>query len=228
MIPASSPSSRSSSKMIPTPGRRSIGVTSPNPAAATAIWISWAAFHSPVMCIFTKSLAVTRKSINVFENWSLGDTYISAIGQGYVLSTPLQVLVSAATLANDGKLMRPTLIKEVIDNQGNVIKPFEPDMLWDITKDPKIHVYDENFFQTDELKVVEPWVVDKVKEGMREVVVSGTGAKVFEGAPFESAGKTGTAEYCDDVARPLGICIPGSWPAHPWEIGYAPHDKHEI
>jgi len=124
--------------------------------------------------------------------------------------------------------MRPTLIKEVIDNQGNVIKPFEPDMLWDITKDPKIHVYDENFFQTDELKVVEPWVVDKVKEGMREVVVSGTGKNVFEGAPFESAGKTGTAEYCDDVARPLGICIPGSWPAHAWYIGYAPYDNPEI
>ncbi|HWR65143.1 MAG TPA: penicillin-binding protein 2 [Bellilinea sp.] len=170
----------------------------------------------------------TWKRINVFENWSIGDTYISAIGQGYVLATPLQVLVSAATLANDGKLMRPTLIKEVLDNQGNVIKPFEPEMLWDITKDPRIHVYDENFFQTGEVKVVEPWVVDLVKDGMREVVVSGTGQAAFEGATFQSAGKTGTAEYCDDVARPLGLCIPGSWPAHAWYVGYAPYDNPEI
>ncbi|MFZ3080919.1 MAG: penicillin-binding protein 2 [Bellilinea sp.] len=168
------------------------------------------------------------KRVTVGENWSTGDTYISTIGQGYVLSTPLQVLVSVATLANDGKLMRPTLVKEILDSEGNVIKPFEPDMLWDITKDPLIHVYDENFFQTDEVKVVEPWVVDLAKEGMREVVVSGTAKTIFEEAEIQSAGKTGTAEYCDDIARPLGKCISGSWPAHAWYVGYAPYDNPEI
>ena len=168
------------------------------------------------------------KRITVGENWSTGDTYISTIGQGYVLSTPLQVLVSISTLANDGKLMRPTLVKEILDSEGNVIKPFEPEMLWDITQDPVIHVYDENFFQTDEVKTVEPWVVDKVKEGMREVVISGTAKDVFADAEFQSAGKTGTAEYCDDIAREKEICIPGYWPAHAWYIGYAPYDNPEI
>jgi len=168
------------------------------------------------------------KRITVGENWSTGDTYISTIGQGYVLSTPLQVLVSVAALANDGKLMRPTLVKEILDSEGNVIKPFEPDMLWDITKDPLIHVYDENFFQTDEVKVVEPWVVDLAKVGMREVVVSGTAESIFEDAEIQTAGKTGTAEYCDDIARPLGLCVSGSWPAHAWYVGYAPFDNPEI
>jgi penicillin-binding protein 2 len=168
------------------------------------------------------------KRITVGENWSTGDTYISTIGQGYVLSTPLQVLVSISTLANDGKLMRPTLVKEILDSEGNVIKPFEPEMLWDITRDPVIHVYDENFFQTDEVKTVEPWVVDKVKEGMREVVISGTAKDVFADAEFQSAGKTGTAEYCDDIAREKQLCIPGYWPAHAWYIGYAPYDDPEI
>jgi penicillin-binding protein 2 len=124
--------------------------------------------------------------------------------------------------------MRPTLVKEILDSEGNVIKPFEPDMLWDITRDPLIHVYDENFFQTDEVKVVEPWVVDLAKEGMREVVVSGTAKSIFEDAEIQSAGKTGTAEYCDDIARPLGKCISGSWPAHAWYVGYAPYDNPEI
>jgi len=170
----------------------------------------------------------TWKRITVGENWSTGDTYISTIGQGYVLSTPLQVLVSIATLANDGKLMRPTLVRDILDSEGNIIKPFEPDMLWDITVDPMIHVYDENFFQTDEVKIVEPWVVAKAKEAMREVVVSGTAQEVFEGVPFESAGKTGTAEYCDDIAREKDICDFGKWPAHAWYTGYAPFDDPEI
>jgi penicillin-binding protein 2 len=170
----------------------------------------------------------TWKRTTVGENWSTGDTYISAIGQGYVLATPLQVLVSAATLANDGKLMRPTLVKNVLDSQGNVIKPFQPDMLWDITKDPKIHVYDENFFQTDQVKTVEPWVIDEVKLGMREVVLSGTAKNVFVDADFESAGKTGTAEYCDDIAREKQICDFGKWPSHAWYVGYAPYDNPEI
>lgn len=170
----------------------------------------------------------TWKRTTVGETWSTGDTYISTIGQGYVLSTPLQVLVSVATLANDGKLMRPTLVEDVLDSEGNVIKPFEPDMLWDITKDPKIHVYDENFYQTDEVKTVEPWVVDLAKKGMREVVLSGTAESIFKDAEFQSAGKTGTAEYCDNIAMDKKICIPGYWPAHAWYVGYAPYDDPEI
>ncbi len=168
------------------------------------------------------------KRVTVGENWSTGDTYIATIGQGYVLSTPLQVLVSVATLANDGKLMRPTIVREILDRNGEVIKPFQPDMLWDITKDPKIHVYDENFYQTGELKTVEPWVVDLVKRAMREVVTNGTAREIFEGFAIPSAGKTGTAEYCDDIAREKNLCVPGSWPAHAWYVGYAPFDDPEI
>lgn len=168
------------------------------------------------------------KRVTVGENWSTGDTYIATIGQGYVLSTPLQVLVSVATLANDGKLMRPTVVREILDANGEVIQPFQPDMLWDITKDPKIHVYDEDFFQTGELKTVEPWVVEMAKRGMREVVANGTATDVFEGFEIPSAGKTGTAEYCDDIARDKNLCVPGSWPAHAWYVGYAPFDDPEI
>jgi len=170
----------------------------------------------------------TWKRITVGENWSTGDTYIATIGQGYVLATPLQVLVSAATIANDGKLMRPTVVREILDSAGEVIQPFEADMLWDITKDAKIHVYDENFYQTGELKVVEPWVVELTQTAMREVVVNGTATDIFEGFTVPSAGKTGTAEYCDDIAREKELCVPGSWPAHAWYVGYAPFDDPQI
>jgi penicillin-binding protein 2 len=42
------------------------------------------------------------------------------------------------------------------------------------------------------------------------------------------AGKTGTAEYCDNIALGKNLCIPGSWPEHAWFIGTAPIDKPEI
>ncbi|HNZ12999.1 MAG TPA: penicillin-binding protein 2 [Anaerolineaceae bacterium] len=170
----------------------------------------------------------TWKRIYKFENWSTGDTYISTIGQGYVTSTPLQVLVSVATLANDGKMMKPTLIREVLDAEGNVVTPFTPVEVWDITKDPLIHVYDENYLRTDELKTVEPWVIDMAQQGMRMVVTEGTASAYFEGFDIPSGGKTGTAEYCDDIASARDICKPGAWPAHAWYVGYAPFDNPEI
>ncbi len=81
----------------------------------------------------------TWKRTTQFENWSTGDTYITTIGQGYVLSTPLQVLVSFATIANDGVMMQPTLVKQVTTPDGKVLRPFTPTQVWDITKDNVIN-----------------------------------------------------------------------------------------
>lgn len=169
----------------------------------------------------------TWKRINVGENWSTGDTYIATMGQGFVLATPLQVLMSIATLANDGKLMRPTIIKDILDSQGNVIKQFEPDMKWDLTVDPMINTFLDGL-PTGEKITVQPWVIEKVQEGMRMVVTEGTVKKEFEGVTIPTAGKTGTAEYCDDVAQAQNRCQFGSWPAHAWYVGYAPYDDPEI
>lgn len=63
----------------------------------------------------------TWKRINQGENWSTGDTYISSVGQGFMIASPMQVLLSAATVANDGKLIRPTIVREVVDGDGNPI-----------------------------------------------------------------------------------------------------------
>jgi penicillin-binding protein 2 len=174
------------------------------------------------------------KRIYQGQTWTTGDTYIASMGQSFVLATPLQVLVSASILANDGKYMRPTLVHEVRDAQGNVIKPFEPELKWDITKDPLIHEYDENNFQTGALKIVEPWVVELAQRAMRLVVTEGTAKNTFTNmVPLEqqgilTAGKTGTAEYCDKVAWDKGLCNPGEWPQHSWYFGYAPYDDPEI
>lgn len=168
------------------------------------------------------------KRINQGENWSSGDTYIASMGQGYVTSTPLQVLLSLTTVANDGKQMRPTLVRDVLDAEGNVVKPFTPDLKVDITQTPVIAVFDENDIPTGAKKAVEPAAIKKLKEALRKVIVDGTGVTIFEGFPIPSAGKTGTAEYCDDIASAKLRCSFGNWPAHAWYMGYAPYDDPEI
>lgn len=171
----------------------------------------------------------TWKRTTLAENWSTGDTYIATMGQGFVLSTPLQVLVSAATIANDGIHIKPTLIKQVTDSEGNVIVPFTPTVVADITKDKVITVYDENSYATNEKISVEPWVIELAQEGMRLVTLpGGTAEKTFATMEIPTAGKTGTAEFCDDMANEKNLCSPGNWPAHAWYMGYAPYDDPEI
>jgi penicillin-binding protein 2 len=227
------------------------------------------------------------KRINKGEVWSTGDTYIASVGQGYVLGTPLQVLMSGATIANHGKLMQPTIVREVQDNEGGVIRmwfnpdlkdfsvyeehedvgndgrtrtvwvnpskpdvflsappkgsyqisPFTPHVKWDITKDKKIQIFDCDVGYCDpkdEFKIVQPATVDAVRTGTRLAVTEpklGTLNKVFMEQyplPIAVAGKTGTAEYCDDVARKLQQCQFGSWPTHAWTLAYAPFEDPEI
>lgn len=206
------------------------------------------------------------KRINRGENWSTGDTYIASVGQGYVVATPLQVLMSAATIANNGKQMQPTLVKAITDSDGKVlerwlntfdggrytisaapdpaalttrqISPLTPTARWDVTTDPLIAGYTcENSYctPTDTQKTVSPEVIKKIQEGMRLAVTDARGTlqreiyqllEVNLGIPF--AGKTGTAEYCDNVAQAQNRCQFGSWPTHAWTVSFAPYNDPEI
>jgi penicillin-binding protein 2 len=82
-----------------------------------------------------------------------------------------------------------------------------------------------------------PENISLIQRGMREVVVSGTSSEAamisidsdaFPLPYVNEAGKTGTAEYCDDIAFPQGLCVPGQWPSHGWYVGYAPYENPEI
>ena len=169
------------------------------------------------------------------ENWSTGDTYITSVGQGFVTATPLQILTSATTIANDGMLMQPTIIERITNAEGEIVKAFEPEMKWDITQDPVIDIYSNPTSAggceaklTGETITVEPWIVEKIQEGMRAAVTNGTLEDIFKNIGIAVAGKTGTAEYCDTFANEKGLCIPGSWPSHAWTLAYAPYDNPEI
>lgn len=146
------------------------------------------------------------------ENWSTGDTYNSAFGQGYVLTTPLQMINVVNAIANNGVQMRPTLVREVIDADGNVIKGFEPDELRTIP--------------------ISPEYLQVIQQGMRAAVTieGGTAIPAQETyLPYVPiAGKTGTAEFCDNIAAALEQCKPGNWPAHAWYMSYAPYGNPEV
>lgn len=165
------------------------------------------------------------KRITWGENWATGDTYIATIGQGYVAATPLQVLNSIATLANGGRLMQPTLIREVLDGEGNVVRPFEPRVIWDLTQEGA----DIDGDGIADIRL-DAEVIELAQRGMREVVVSGTASEhaSLDDEGILSGGKTGTAEYCDDRAQAANRCQPGQWPTHSWYVGYAPYDAPEI
>jgi penicillin-binding protein 2 len=167
------------------------------------------------------------------ENWSTGDTYNSAFGQGYVLTTPLQMIHILNTIANNGIMTRPTLVREIRDAEGNVVSGFEPDTtdMQDILRDfwPGAHE-DEDYPETLDA------TLQYVQMGMREAttqnfdpVHQGTAIKHQEAMlSIPVAGKTGTAEFCDNIAAALERCIPGAWPAHAWYMGYAPYGNPEI
>jgi penicillin-binding protein 2 len=116
------------------------------------------------------------------------------------------------------------------------ISPFVPNMKWDITADPRIAVYTcdgGNCQKTDQTKTVSPGVVRNIQTGMRMAVTDSRGTlhKIFTQdypLPIAVAGKTGTAEYCDDVALKANRCQFGSWPTHSWTLAFAPYDDPEI
>jgi len=148
------------------------------------------------------------KRLTIGENWSTGDTYNLSIGQGYLLVTPLQMLNVMAATANGGILYRPQIVHHVTDADGNVIRPFQPVISRTLPISP------------------ENWTL--IHEGLEGAVVYGTATRgQVDGVRV--AGKTGTAQFCDDIAQQLGICGEGlAQPTHAWFMAFAPVEDPEI
>ncbi|NPA31799.1 MAG: penicillin-binding protein 2 [Chloroflexi bacterium] len=177
----------------------------------------------------------TWKRIFRGENWSTGDTYLASVGQGYVLVTPLQMAIVGSTIANGGRVMQPTLVYEHLDPEGRVVRPFQPVVRWDVTQEARIPEFENpggigRCRETGVTKTIDPWALQMVREGMRRAVEYGTLKNTFQDFPphIAVAGKTGSAEYCDNKAQAANRCVPGEWPSHAWTLAYAPYDNPEI
>ena len=96
-----------------------------------------------------------------------------AIGQGAILATPLQILSVISTVANDGNIWKPYLVKRIVSPEGKTVKEFFPQL--------KKTVY----ISTETLEIL--------KRGLFNVVLFGTGHSA-QTENLEIAGKTGTAQ----------------------------------
>jgi penicillin-binding protein 2 len=132
---------------------------------------------------------------------------------------------------------KPDVMLDAPPEGSYQISPFTPNMKWDVTVDPKIEIYNCDIGYCDptgQFKIIQPAAIDAVRTGTRLAVTEdplGTLHRVFTQdypIPIAVAGKTGTAEYCDDVARKANKCNFGLWPTHAWTLAYAPFDDPEI
>ena len=118
-----------------------------------------------------KGKLVTKASAG--RLWHTGDVLNLSIGQGYTLTTPLQLTVMMAAVANDGVILRPRVVKEVGGDEIPVM---------DFSKRPLIRLRDQT------------WYV--VQKGLKEAVddPQGTGYDLKEVPGLDIYGKTGTAQ----------------------------------
>lgn len=114
------------------------------------------------------------------ESWYIGDTYHIAIGQGDILTTPLQVANFTAAVANGGSLYQPSLVSDFLNEDNQVVKTIEPKIIR------------QNFIDAYNLQIV--------REGMRQTVTAGS-ARSLSILPVAAAGKTGTAQWSSKKAN---------------------------
>ncbi len=179
------------------------------------------------------------KRLTYGESWSTGDTYNMAVGQGFVTATPLQVLNMAVTVANGGTLYRPQLVHHLSNATGNVVRVGSDGSIIPLTDtegnpvaSPRTEEELRQVFEPEVIRWLEisPENVALVQEGMRRAVTEGTAKDVaLDDYGIHVAAKTGTAEFCDNLAMRRGWCREG-WPlpTHAWTVAYAPFENPEI
>ena len=117
------------------------------------------------------------KQKHIGEAWYPGDTLHMSIGQGFVLTTPLQVLAETAFIADNGQLFQPHLALKVTQPDGSLVKEFN--------------------YQPIAKNVFKPEDIETIKQGLSLVPKQGGTAWPFFNFSVQTAGKTGTAEFGD-------------------------------
>ena len=147
------------------------------------------------------------KKENRNASWFNGDTINMSIGQGFMLSTPLQLAVMTARIASKGKIIEPRLVKSV---GGIDLVPAK----------------------TKQVKEIDPKYWDYIHDSMRGVVHSarGTATSINRGLTYTMAGKTGTAQVVSisaDEDYDKSKLNKRQWD-HALFIAFAPFDDPQI
>ncbi|MFQ5556290.1 MAG: penicillin-binding protein 2 [Acidimicrobiales bacterium] len=148
------------------------------------------------------------------DQWFAGDTIQTAIGQGDVLVTPIQIANAYATIANGGRVHQPNIASRIVSAEGETVVEFGPRVLRDLD--------------------IPGWILDPILDGLNGVTatrvvddlgfgVEGTGYEAFNRPdlggihfPLESwpvAGKTGTSQKVGKADFALFVGFgPAPWP----------------
>lgn len=125
-----------------------------------------------------------------------GELAQAGIGQNVIAVTPLQVLNAYAAVANGGDLMRPMIVRGETDDEGALVRPYEPEVIHRIgASEETLHT---------------------MRVGAREVITSGHAYNIRDlDLPGALSGKTGTAEFGE-------LTEEGTLPFHSWFVAYLP------
>ncbi len=141
------------------------------------------------------------------KRWYHGETLPVSIGQGAVLMTPIQMASMIATVANDGTVYRPFVVKRIVDADGKPLKEFKPEVM------------NRTGISPDKFRLI--------KQGLFAVVnePGGTGsmARLYD---VRVAGKTGTSQVVKLRDSKRGT--PYQFRDHALFVAFAPYDKPEI
>ncbi len=128
-----------------------------------------------------------------------GEVFQAGIGQGFNMVTPIQLVNAYSALANGGTLYRPQLVRRVLDEHGEVVKGFKPDVIRKLPIDGR-HLA-------------------TMRAAARNVLVVRHTYNLVD-LPIVVAGKSGTAEFGLRDSQ-------GRLPFHSWFVGFTPKDARK-
>jgi penicillin-binding protein 2 len=147
-------------------------------------------------------------------SWYDGETVNTSIGQGFVLTTPLQLASMTAALANGGTVWRPQIVQKTVNLEGETDWLFKPEKLM------------QTAWPAESLQAV--------RKGM-EAVVNDVGGTAWRSRleKVRFAGKTGTAQVVrrksdEEEKQQKGDEIPYQYRDHALFVSYAPIDNPQI
>lgn len=158
-----------------------------------------------------KAERFAKSSDPTTKEWRAGEMVSVSIGQGYNAYTPLQMAHATASLANDGVVHQPHLVKEVLDFGARKITRINPN------PERQIPFKADNF--------------EYVKRAMEKVLKpGGTAHRIGGGLAYTMGGKTGTAQVVQikQGGRYNAAALREQHRDHAWFISFAPLEKPEI
>ncbi len=135
--------------------------------------------------------------------WAAGNTVVASIGQGPVVTSPMQLLTMVAAIANGGNIYKPWVLRKITTTNGEVLEEYESELVRKVAVNPETLAF--------------------VRRAMLGVVEEGTGARSrVPGIPI--GGKTGTAQ----VVKKGETKGQANLKDHAWFVSFAPVDNPKL